>query len=102
LVLACGAVGLVVGVGFIGVGLNSGPTSYVFLGGAVLGLMALAVLPSPFLPVAFARGLALKIALLCVCLAVFIVALDPASKWLGRYLADGLTHTAATNSPAAS
>jgi CBS domain containing-hemolysin-like protein len=100
LVLACGAVGLMIGLGFIIVGLNSGPNTYAFMGAALVALVALVVLPSPFLPPAFARGYALRVALLCVCLAVFFIALAPVSKWLGQYFTDLFIQSIPTHAPA--
>ena len=83
-VLVCGAVGLVIGLGFIVSGLNSRPNTYVFIGAILVVLMAVVVLPSPFLPTAFVRGYALRVALLCVCLAVFFIAWMPVSTWVGH------------------
>jgi hypothetical protein len=100
LVLACGAVGLVIGVGLIVVGLNSRPSGYALIGAVLLCLMALVVLLSPFLPPAFARSYGLRVAFLCVFLAVFLVALDPVSKWLGQYFTDLFTHSIPTHAPA--
>jgi hypothetical protein len=88
LVIVCGAVGLLISLGFIMVGLSSGPNSYGILGAILLALVALVVLPSPFVSRDFARGNALKVAFLCVFLAVFFVAHDPLSRWLGHYWAD--------------
>jgi hypothetical protein len=99
-VLACGAVGLLIGIGFIVAGLNSRPNTYVFLGATLIGVMALIVLPSPFLPRAFVRGYAVRVALLCVFVAVFFVAWIPVSKWLGQVLADQMLQAIPTYSPA--
>ena len=44
LVLACGAVGLIIGLGFIVVGLNSRPNTYAFTGAVLLALVAIVVL----------------------------------------------------------
>lgn len=55
LVLACGAVGLLVGLGFIVVGFTVGPSTYRFIGAAALFLMAMSVLPAPFLAPEAAR-----------------------------------------------
>jgi hypothetical protein len=101
LVLACGAVGLSIGVGFIVVGLNSGPVTYCFLGAILVALVALVVLLSPFLPRDFARGSALKIAFFCVFAAVFIVALVPVSNWFAQYLTGVIMQSVPTHSPAA-
>lgn len=100
LVLACGAIGLVIGVGLIVVGLNSRPSGYALIGAVLLGLMALVVLLSPFLPPAFARSYGLRVAFLCVFLAIFLVALDPVSKWLGQYFTDLFTQSIPTHAPA--
>jgi hypothetical protein len=97
LVLACGVVGLLVSLGFIAVGLTSGPSSSVILGVILLALVALVVLPSPLVSPDFARGNALKVAVLCVFLAVFFVSLDPVSKWLGHYWADLFTQSIPTH-----
>lgn len=100
LVLACGAVGLVTGLGFIIVGLNSGPTTYSLVGVVLVGLVALVVLLSPFLPREFARGSALKIALFCVFVAVFIVVLGPFSNWFAQYWTGVIMHSIPTPSAA--
>jgi hypothetical protein len=100
LVLACGAVGLLVGVGFVVVGLDAGPSTYALLGAILLALTALVVLTSPFLPLGFARSSALKIVFLCVFVAVFVVALGPASKWLGQYFTDLFMQSIPTHVPA--
>jgi hypothetical membrane protein len=99
-VLACGAVGLLIGIGFIVAGLNSRPHTYVFLGAILLALVALVVLPSPFLPRDFARSYALKVAFLCVFLAVFFVALFPVSKWLGQFFVGQMLQAIPTHAPA--
>jgi hypothetical protein len=101
LVLACGAVGLLVGLGFIVVGLNSGPSTYAFLGAILIALMALVVLTSPFLPRDFARGSALKIAFFCVFVAVFFIALGPFSNWFAQYWTGVIMHSIPTPSAAA-
>jgi hypothetical protein len=88
LVLACGVVGLLVGLGFIVVGLNSKPNSYAFVGIAVIALNAIVVLPSPWQPGRFARASALRIALLSVFVAGFFIAWMPVSTWLGQAFAN--------------
>ena len=100
LVLACGVVGLLVSLGFIAVGLTSGLNAYAFLGALLLALVALVVLPSPLVSPNFARGYALKVAFLCVCLAVFFVAHDPVAKWAGQYWADLFIRSIPTHAPA--
>jgi hypothetical protein len=100
LVLVCGAVGLVVGLGFVVAGMNTKPNTFVFLGAIVLATEAIIVLPSPFLPPAFVRSYALKFAVLSVCLAVLFIALDPVSRWLGQYFTDLFTQSIPTHSPA--
>ena len=101
LVLACGRVGLVIGLGFIFVGLVAGPTAYGLLGAILVALVGLVVLPSPFLPRDFARASAVKVALFCVVAAVFVVALVPVSDWLAHYLSGAILHSIPTPSAAA-
>jgi CBS domain containing-hemolysin-like protein len=101
LVLACGAVGLAIGLGFIVVGLGVGPTTYSLLGAILVALVGLVVLPSPFLPRDFARASAMKVALFCVVAAVFVVALVPVSGWLAQYLSGAILHSIPTPSAAA-
>ncbi len=101
LVLACGAVGLAIGLGFIVVGLGVGPATYSLLGAILVALVGLVVLTSPFLPRDFARSSALKVALFCVVAAVFVVALVPVSGWLAQYLSGAILHSIPTPSAAA-
>ena len=100
IVLVCGAVALVVGLGFILAGLNSRPNTYMFLGSVLLVVAAIIVLPSPFLPATFVLAYALKYAVLCVCLAVFFIAWGPASKWIGQYFVDLFMQSIPTYAPA--
>lgn len=100
LVLALGAIGLIISLGFIAVGLTSGPNTFAFLGALLLALVAIVVLSSPLVSPNFARGYALKVAFLCVCLAVFFVAHDPVAKWAGQYFTDLITQSIPTHAPA--
>jgi hypothetical protein len=101
LVLACGAVGLVIGLGFIVVGLAAGPATYCVLGAILVALVGLVVLSSPFLPRDYARASAVKVSLFCVVAAVFVVALVPVSQWLAQYLSGAILHSIPTPSAAA-
>lgn len=97
LVVACGLVGLAVGIGFIGAGLNGSPNSYAALGVAVVGLVGILTLGSPLIPLESARRLAVRAALLSLFLVFFFVALGPISSWLGTYLADGMKQAILTD-----
>jgi type III secretory pathway component EscS len=88
LVLACGVVGLLVGLGFVAVGVNSRPNTYAFVGVALIAINALVALPSPWLPQRFARASALRMALLSVFVAGFFIAWIPVSTWLGQAFAN--------------
>ena len=99
LVLACGGVALLIELGFIVAGLNSGPVTYSLLGAILVALVGLVVLSSPFLPREFARASALKVALFCVLAAVFVVALVPVSDWFAQYLSGAIVHSIPTHSP---
>jgi hypothetical protein len=99
LVLACGALGGLIGIGFLVVGLNSRPNTYAFIGMVLLGLNALVVLPSPWLPQRFARASALRVALLCVFVAGFLIAWIPVSTWFGQVLANQMLQALPTYSP---
>jgi ssDNA-binding Zn-finger/Zn-ribbon topoisomerase 1 len=77
LVLACGAIGLLIGLGFIVVGFTVGPSTYRFIGAAALFLVAISVLPAPFLAPEAVRDLALRAAFLLVFLAMSAAAWRP-------------------------
>jgi hypothetical protein len=99
-VLACGAVGLVIGLGFIVVGLTSGPGIYAAIGAADLFLMALPVLLSPWLRRGYARSAAFKIACFIVFTTLMLILLVPISRVVGQYLADMIMRAIPTHSPA--
>jgi hypothetical protein len=87
-VLACGAVGLFIGLGFIFVSLFSKPGSYALVGLPLIALMALVVAPSPLLPLNVARRYAFTVAFLSVLVAMFFIAWIPVSTWYGQILAN--------------
>jgi len=76
IVLACGAVGFAIGLGFIVAGLTSGPKIYALVGASDIFLMALPVLLSPRLPRGYARSAASKIA----CFIVFTTLVRRSSR----------------------
>ena len=100
LVVACGAVGLLIGLGFVAVGLNSRPNTYVFVGVVLIALNAIVALPSPWLPQRFARASALRIALLSIFVAVFLIAWIPVSTWLAQAFANQMLQAIPSYSPA--
>jgi hypothetical protein len=95
-VLACGAIGLLIGLGFVAVGLNSKPNTYAFVGGVLIALNALVALPSPWLPQRFARASALRVAFLSVFVAGFFIAWIPVSTWLGHAFANQMLQAVPT------
>lgn len=101
LTLGCGAVGLLIGLGFVIVGIDSRPSTYAFVGVILIALTALVVLPSPWLPPRLARSIAVRVALLSVLLAVFFIAWIPVSEWLGQAFANQMLQAVPTNSPGA-
>ena len=100
IVLACGAVGLVIGLGFIVVGLTSGAKLYALVGEADLFLMAIPVLLSPWLPRGYARSALFKIACVIVFTTLMLIFMVPISELVGRYLADESMRAIPTHSPA--
>jgi hypothetical protein len=100
LVLACGAVGLVIGLGFIVGGLTSGPGIYAAIGAADLFPMALPVLLSPWLPRGYARSASFKIACFIVFTTLMLTFLVPISGLVSQYLTDVIMRGIPTHSPA--
>ena len=99
LVLGCGAVSLLIGLGFVVVGLNSRPNTYAFVGVALIALDALVTLLSLWLPRRFARASAVRVALLSVFVAGFFIAWIPVSTWLAQVLASQVLQAVPTYSP---
>jgi hypothetical protein len=83
LVLVCGAVGLLIGLGFVVAGINSRPSTYAFVGVILIALTALVVLPSPWLPSQFARSSAVRVALLLRLSSCLLHRLDPCLRMAG-------------------
>jgi hypothetical protein len=103
LVLVCDAIGLVTGLGFIVVGLTVGPSSSSLVGAAILFPVAVSAVMTPFVPRRMANDMALRVALLSILFAFFIIAWGPISNAIGHYLADQImrsipTHAATTPS----
>jgi hypothetical protein len=100
IVLACGAVGFAIGLGFIVVAQTSGRMDYALVGAMCLFLMALPVLMSPWLPLGFARSSAFKLACFIVFSALFLVFLVPVATLVSQYMTDAIMHSVRTHSPA--
>lgn len=87
-VLACGAVGLAVGFGFIAAAAGTGPKLWALVGASFIFLSAVSVLSSPMSRPGYARSIAFKIACAIVMTAAFVVFAEPLSKAIGQYTAD--------------
>jgi hypothetical protein len=87
-VLACGVVGLAVGLGLIAAAAGTGPKLWALLGASFILLSAMSVLSSPMSRTGYARSIAFKIACAIVMTAAFLVFAEPLSKAIGQYTAD--------------
>ncbi|MGD0020440.1 MAG: hypothetical protein ABSD62_14430 [Candidatus Limnocylindrales bacterium] len=101
IVLVCGAVGLLIGLGFIVVGFVRGPSTYELVGVAALFLVAISVLLAPFLAPHTGRNLALRGAFVLLIVAAFFAAWGPVTSWLAQYWTDVIRQSIPTPSAAA-
>ena len=92
-VLACGAVGLAVGLGFIAAAAASAPKIWALAGASFIFLAAVSVLSAPMSRPANARTFAFKVACMIVLTAAFLALAEPVSKAIGQYTADYMMHS---------